>query len=251
VLDPQECFRNALPRARACVPQGTPPDPLERPVKTVLFLEFWRLRGPKPAQNQRAAGSSRFPKEALFLRRCRRFLNPSLFYVVFYVFSLRKARILRCFGGGNGPKSVFWCPKGTCFMKFSKLPLGAGTHHQKHCFFTRKIWPLWVEENRFSLFSASYIGQCLSEKRTSRRFAPFCRLRGSFCVRFEAKKTLFFVVSHHKNAVFFHGFEACGPPSGSFWCLEGTCFTSFSSFCLSPATMSETRRDLRVFLKRK
>ena len=39
VLDPQECLRNALPRARACVPQGTPPDPLDRLVKTILFLK--------------------------------------------------------------------------------------------------------------------------------------------------------------------------------------------------------------------
>ena len=137
------------------------------------------------------------------------------------------------------------------FYEVFEAPVGSRDASPKTLFFTRKIWPLWVEENIFSLFSASYVGQCFGEKRTSRRFAPFCRLRGSFCVRFEAKKTLFFVVSHHKNAVFFHGFEACGPPSGGFWCLEGTCFTSFSSFCLSPATMSETRRDLRVFLKRK
>ena len=138
MLDPQECFRNALPRARPCVPQGTPPDPLERPVKTVLFLEFWRLRGQKPAQNQRAGCTPRFPKEALFLRRCRRFLSPPLFYDVFHVFSLQKARILRCFGGGNVPKNAFWCPKGTCLMWFSKLPLAAGTHCQKHCFLEGK-----------------------------------------------------------------------------------------------------------------
>ena len=65
-------------------------------------------------------------------------LSPPLFYDVFHVFSLQKARILRCFGGGNVPKNAFWCPKGTCLMWFSKLPLAAGTHCQKHCFLEGK-----------------------------------------------------------------------------------------------------------------
>ena len=117
MLDPQECFRNALPCARACVPQGTPPDPLERSVKTALFLEFWRLLGQKPAQNQRpgilvtvSQRSSFFAVLSSFLTptpQKRRFLGFSscerhVFYCVLWVeislkmpFGLLKGRILR------------------------------------------------------------------------------------------------------------------------------------------------------------
>ena len=152
-------------------PPGDPPGSTVKARKKRVFLEFWRLRGPKPAQNQRPGGSPRFPKEALFLRRCRRFLNPSLFYVVFYVFSLRKARILRCFGGGNGPKNAFWCPKGTCFMKFSKLPLGAGTHHQKHCFLQGKYGLCGLKKLVFRSFRPLILGN------VSAKSAPLVGLR--------------------------------------------------------------------------
>ena len=57
VLDPEECLRNALPRARACVPHGATPDPLERLVKTVLSLEFWRGWGRTPSNPPRCASS--------------------------------------------------------------------------------------------------------------------------------------------------------------------------------------------------
>ena len=105
------------------------------------------------------------------MRRCRRFLNPSLFYVVFYGFSLRKARILRCFGGGNGPKSAFWCPKGTCFMRFSKLPFGAGTHHEKHCFLRGKYGLCGLKKTVFRSFRPLILGN------VSAKSAPLVGLR--------------------------------------------------------------------------
>ena len=67
VSEPEECLRNALPRARACVPHGATPDPLERLVKTVLFFEFWRGWGRKPSYYQRPRSSAcAFPGGLLF-----------------------------------------------------------------------------------------------------------------------------------------------------------------------------------------
>jgi hypothetical protein len=50
--------------------------------------------------------------------------------------------------------------------------------------------------------------------------------------------------------VFLCGFDACGPPNGGFWCPKAAYFTSLLSFCISPATISENRRDLRCFFER-
>ena len=97
VSDPQECFRNALPRARACVPQGTPPDPLERFVKTTLFFEFWRLRGQKPAQNQRPGSYVKVP-------------HVGSFFAVLSSFLLRPPKNRRFF--------IFFIAKGTYFTAF-------------------------------------------------------------------------------------------------------------------------------------
>ena len=125
------------------------------------------------------------------MRRCRRFLHPSLFFVIFYVFSLRKARILQCFGGGNGPKSAFWCPKGTCFMRFSKLPFGAGTHHQKHCFLRGKYGLCGLKKILFRSFRPLILGN------VSAKSAPLVGLR-----HFAASGAPFVSVLKPKNVVF-------------------------------------------------
>ena len=78
-----------------------------------------------------------------------------------------------------------------------------------------------------------------------------CCLRVSFCVSFEAKKPLFFVVSHHQRHVFYGVLEASGPPKGAFWCTQGTYFTCFSSRCLAFAKMLENQCILLCFLIRK
>ena len=78
-----------------------------------------------------------------------------------------------------------------------------------------------------------------------------CRLRVSFCVSFEAKKPVFFVVLFHQRHVFYGVLEASGPPTGAFWCPKGTYFTSFSSRCLAFAKMRGNHRILLCFLNRK
>ena len=75
-----------------------------------------------------------------------------------------------------------------------------------------------------------------------------CRLRVSFCVSFEAKKPLFFVVSLHQRHVFYCVLEASGPPTGAFWCPKGTYFTSFSSRRLAFAKMRGNHSILLCFL---
>ena len=79
--------QNEIPRARACVPEGSPPDPLERSVKTALFLEFWRLWGQKPAQNQRAGSCARVPQRGSFFAVLSSFLLLPLknqrFFIIF------------------------------------------------------------------------------------------------------------------------------------------------------------------------
>ena len=90
----------------------------------------------------------------------------------------------------------------------------------------------------FALFSAS------------RHLKPFEASNGFMWNHLKPKSTSLFIVSCRENDVFLCGFDACGPPTGGFWCPKAMYFTSFLSFCISPATMSENQRDLRCFFER-
>ena len=66
----------------------------------------------------------------------------------------------------------------------------------------------------FALFSAS------------RHLKPFEASNGFIWNHLKPKNTSLFVVSCRENDVFLCGFDACGPPSGGFWCPKATYFTS-------------------------
>ena len=123
VLDPEECLRNALPRARACVPHGATPDPLERLVKTVLFLEFWGGWGRKPSFYKRARSASVLSQEASFLLYCRRLCSPKPFFNVFRPFAFRKPRIFTVFWRRKPSKRCLLVSKRHVFYElFESLP---------------------------------------------------------------------------------------------------------------------------------
>ena len=85
---------------------------------------------------------------------------------------------------------------------------------------------------------------------TSRHLKPCEASNGFIWNHLRPKNTSLFLVSCRENDVFLCGFDACGPPIGGFGCLKASYFTNLLSFCISPATMIEKRRDLRCFLER-
>ena len=121
------------------------------------------------------------------------------------------------------PKNVFWAPKGTYFIGFSKLASRPGTDEQNACFLRGKCGLCGSMKIDFRFFEPPLLPNVyvfFALFSALRHLKPFGASHCFVWSHLRPQNTSLFVVSCGEIVVFLCGFDACGPPIGGFGCRK-------------------------------